>query len=209
MNSVLESRNPRRPQHRSQVRKGWWKVIARFKKRQKNPTMQIHYFAELFTLFKMFWIITGQSRDCKDLKLFVLWILTVPTGRPTDLRVAAVQPDSISYVWDAPPCGQRNGEILGYSNILNPANDAEGMSFVGKSLSPEVTVQQLTPCTVYNFSVAALTVIGDGPSDWITATTETASECKKREASMVHCFWPIELVPYAYGFVIIVLILRA
>ena len=93
-------------------------------------------------------------------------LLTVPSSPPEKLTVTEVSTRYISYSWDQPPCGQRNGIIQQYSYSIAPGGE-------GSTTESTVTVLDLNPCTEYNFTLFAETSVGKGPAGSISKTTET------------------------------------
>lgn len=78
---------------------------------------------------------------------------------------------SLTLAWMAPPPERRNGLIIGYS--INVTNTDTGVSMLLSSTRESITVSQLSPYTSYLCSVAAQTIVGQGPyTSPITVTTD-------------------------------------
>ncbi len=82
-----------------------------------------------------------------------------------------VVPQSISYSWENPECGKRNGEIVTYTFEIT--NDRTNDNINDKTTDSIVTINNLTPYVTYTFKVAALNTAGMGPfSEIVTRTAE-------------------------------------
>ena len=134
---------------------------------------------------------------CYWIKLLVtltLFLLPAPTGAPTVVSGDAITSNEleytgtvfaksrISYFWSPPTCGERNGEITGYTYslrrrviIAGPPLDMEynnvftnGTRNVPRGI---VHFHNLAPDVDYTFEIAAHNAIGVGPM--FTANTHT------------------------------------
>ena len=89
---------------------------------------------------------------------------SVPTAPPENLRVTSVGTDYISYSWEQPPCGQRNGVIREYAYSISSGGE-------GVINGNSVMIYPLDPCTEYAFAVSAVTSMGAGPQGSVSETT--------------------------------------
>ncbi|XP_072041080.1 netrin receptor unc-40-like [Amphiura filiformis] len=96
-----------------------------------------------------------------------------PSGSPPNIT-ATVQSDSIaSFSWNPIPCGQRNGNIIGYDYLLQIKGD--GQLRTGTSTATYVNFADLAlQCVTYEFRVAASTSGGTGTSGNLEFTLELA-----------------------------------
>ena len=129
----------------------------------------------------------------KCLKKLVCWLyaisfnkLTAPSAPPDNLRVTSVGTDYISYSWEQPPCGHRNGVIREYAYSI--LSGGEGI-VNGNS----VMIYPLDPCTQYTFAVSAVTSMGAGPQGSVSEITgpEGKSVCslKIRRFQVIRWFY--------------------
>ncbi len=87
--------------------------------------------------------------------------------------VTSVSTNSASFSWDEVPCGERRGNIIQYQCRLEntaDSNDNAQMNVLDKM----VEFKELRPCTTYNFTVAAVTMIGVGPMNRAQQVTTDA-----------------------------------
>ena len=98
------------------------------------------------------------------------FIHTVPAFAPIGLSVTSQTSSSLTLAWMAPPLERQNGLIIGYS--VNVTNSDTGASTLLSSTGNSIIVGQLSPYTSYLCSVAAQTIVGQGPyTSPITVTT--------------------------------------
>ena len=96
---------------------------------------------------------------------------TAPTSAPVGLNIISQSSISLTLAWMAPPLERQNGLITGYS--INVTNSDTGVSMLLSSTGNSITVGQLSPYTSYLCSVAAQTIVGQGPyTSPITVTTD-------------------------------------
>ena len=89
---------------------------------------------------------------------------------PIGLSVTSQTSNSLTLAWMAPPPERQNGLITGYS--INVTNTDTGASVFLSSTGNSITIGQLSPYTSYLCSVAAQTIVGQGPyTSPITVTT--------------------------------------
>ena len=90
-----------------------------------------------------------------------------------DLQVAAVNGTSVFLTWSPPLVPY--GNIVSYTILVEEGLVGGNVSVILVNSSSAV-VTNLLPFTYYNFSVAASTRIGTGPSDVISTKTPQASK---------------------------------
>ncbi|XP_033112053.1 receptor-type tyrosine-protein phosphatase delta-like, partial [Anneissia japonica] len=75
-----------------------------------------------------------------------------PTGKPLAVSNPDSQPTKLSFTWQPPECGKRNGPITKYKSRL------KNSSYSNTEQMPElsVTFSSLLPCTEYIFQVRAV-----------------------------------------------------
>ena len=69
---------------------------------------------------------------------------------------------SVTFTWLELVCGERNGQINGYSYLL--INEAGAVITKDETASTSVSIAKLTPFTNYSFQVSAKTESGIGPA---------------------------------------------
>lgn len=112
---------------------------------------------------------------------------TAPALAPIGLRVISQTSSSLTLAWMAPPLERQNGLITGYS--VNVTNTDTGVSMLLSSTgnSNSITVTQLSPYTSYLCSVAAQTIVGQGPyTSPITVTTGEDGKNKLASSSIIN-----------------------
>ena len=99
------------------------------------------------------------------LKLQILsFPLPAPSRPPSNLAVTDFGEDYIAYAWNQPPCGHRNGAIQQYHYSITSGKE-------GSTTALSETVRNLYPGTSHNFTVSAVTSMGEGPKDFILQAT--------------------------------------
>ena len=78
---------------------------------------------------------------------------------------------ALQLSWDPPEEDKRNGEITGYQVECNGT-----MPIAVPANTTSITVEHLTPSTMYTCSVSASNVAGNGPKAYVTATTEKGKQ---------------------------------
>lgn len=84
-----------------------------------------------------------------------------PSGSPLNLLALPTSSRSVIVTWDPPPVSQRNGEIVSYT--INVTGHESGEEFQLNLSAANLTLSSLRPYFTYSFTVAASTVIGEGP----------------------------------------------
>ena len=90
-----------------------------------------------------------------------LCIYLVPTGPPRNCRATSILSRSFTLSWDMPVRSSQNGNILRY-NITCYINDVLSVSVT--SVQTTLSLSGLTPFTEYICKIAAINVVGQGPT---------------------------------------------
>ena len=90
----------------------------------------------------------------------VYTIIPAPTAAPAYVSVSEVHSSSITLQWGAVDCIHRNGNITGYSVLLNW--DGDEVSVVPFANVEQATITGLSLSTVYSVFVAAVNYAGTG-----------------------------------------------
>ena len=106
----------------------------------------------------------------------------VPADPPTNLQVVILNATSVDLGWSPPLVPY--GVIVSYTIQVEPllvggANTTTTTTttiIVSALTGTNYTVENLSPYTLYNFSVAASTRVGTGPSDSVSAQTPQSSK---------------------------------
>ena len=101
----------------------------------------------------------------------------VPSGYPRNIEVTVSSPYSMTIRWQPPLLQHRNGLITNY--IVNVSVNDQDSAFNNQHVvsAPSLTLQT-QPYTTYMITVAAATVIGQGPfSTEEIVTTPEDCEC--------------------------------
>ena len=104
-------------------------------------------------------------------------IHTVPSGYPRNIEVTVTSPYSLTIEWQPPLLQHRNGLITNY--IVNVSVNDQDSAFNDQHIVRSTSlVLQTQPYTTYMITVAAATVIGQGPfSTEEIVTTPEDCEC--------------------------------
>ncbi|XP_063963146.1 receptor-type tyrosine-protein phosphatase F-like [Lytechinus pictus] len=79
-----------------------------------------------------------------------------PSGPPTNVHSTGTRKRSITFTWDKPDCGYRNGPITSYDVILsNSTGGVVHQSNVSESTTPETEIDGLIPYSNYSIMVRA------------------------------------------------------
>ena len=110
--------------------------------------------------------------------LFLECLILAPTGPPLDVSCTNKSSHSLTFTWQKPECGKRNGPITDYSytllesireethNGIIPAPDGEDCT--------EVIIDSLRPSSTYVFSVKAMNYDMSGEYEEMEASTTRA-----------------------------------
>lgn len=85
-----------------------------------------------------------------------------PSGPPLNLSSAILSSRSVRLTWELPLPEKRNGKITGYTIVIE--NVDTGEKFELSTAERALSVDTLRPYMNYQFSVAASTEVGQGPS---------------------------------------------
>ena len=111
----------------------------------------------------------------------------VPDGPPQSLAAAAVNSSSVYVSWGDVTCADRNGEITGY--LINYISTSESGVAMAQADTSGKIVTSLSACTVYNFRVAAMNIIGTGPfSHAVNTSTKSLGTHNKRFISQLFVY---------------------
>lgn len=98
----------------------------------------------------------------------------MPSGPPRGIDFESTS-QSLSISWQQPECGSRGGAIIGY--IYSLTDTITGVVDNGETQQTNIEKINLVPCSIYEFSIEALTMIGSGPmSDVLIMETEPVGE---------------------------------
>ncbi|XP_041475785.1 fibronectin-like [Lytechinus variegatus] len=79
-----------------------------------------------------------------------------PSGPPTNVHSTGTKKRSITFTWDKPACGYRNGPITSYDVILfDSTGGVVDQRNVSDSTAPEATIDGLNPYSNYSIGVRA------------------------------------------------------
>ena len=114
-------------------------------------------------------------------------VLQVPSGYPTNIMINDTTVErQLSFYWDQPTCGQRNGQVIGYDYAFG-LDIANGNAMYGwtDEQNRVATFTELEHYTVYQFQVRANTSVGAGPfSEIMEVTSPESSKCKNYHNSI-------------------------
>ncbi len=90
---------------------------------------------------------------------------TAPSEAPGNIQETLQGTKNLRFVWDEVTCGSRGGKhTYKYSIDTTPPT-------TGTTETTSVEIDNLLPCTTYEFKVQASTSAGDGPEGSIKAST--------------------------------------
>ncbi len=118
------------------------------------------------------------------LSLSLLVCIAGPDGSPVDIEIITLssQPRSLLVRWGEVPRPLRNGLITQYDVRYEPLEDYNGEIrtrdvIVDESDGREITLIDLEEDTLYNVSIQAFTVVGEGPfSEEFTGRTSEGGQ---------------------------------
>ena len=88
--------------------------------------------------------------------------ILVPSGPPLNCRITKLYSHAVILSWDMPVKASQNGDILSY-NITCYNNDQVIASITSNQTS--ISVPNLEPFTDYVCTIAAINVLGQGPTN--------------------------------------------
>ena len=126
----------------------------------------------LHTFYLFFPII---SQNCCII-IFSNEFISAPTGPPSDVLCTNRSSHSLTFTWQTPKCGNRNGPITNYSyTLLGPINQRTRNGSIPASENyTEVILDNLIPSSTYVFSVKAMNYDMSGEFGKIEASTTRA-----------------------------------
>lgn len=117
-------------------------------------------------------------------RIYSIYLLFVaPTGPPQNIITTVVEGTYLTLSWEPPVSSEQNGIIITYHIKVTAEDEVILDNFTSDAT---YTVSNLEPYNIYQFSVAALTVHGQGPfsSNVAIRTGETG----KRTHAISHFF---------------------
>ena len=75
----------------------------------------------------------------------------------------AINPRTLNLTWRPPLAEDRNGQIFKYTVNLTDIDGGEVTHFLIEELTSSLIIPNLHPHYIYNYSVTALTLTGNGP----------------------------------------------
>ena len=102
-------------------------------------------------------------------------VFAVPSGTPTNVRVAAISSTSIRLTWEPPQPEDQNGVIQAYNITITEVLTGRMMYFREGGMDSTLIVNFLHPYYTYQCSISAET-IGSGPAENISVITHQGGE---------------------------------
>ena len=100
-------------------------------------------------------------------------IHTVPTAAPQHARGSAITSTSIFLSWSPPPLSDQNG-LIEYSIYVDEVDTDTRMQYT--SATTTTTINSLHPYYTYRCSVAAYTIVGEGPQNQPPVNIQTPED---------------------------------
>ncbi|XP_022089248.1 receptor-type tyrosine-protein phosphatase F-like isoform X2 [Acanthaster planci] len=99
---------------------------------------------------------------------------TAPSGPPSNVSLSNFTLNTLSFAWDLPLCGQRNGNITHYRyNLTGIASRQTEQANISQA---SIEFMGLVPFTPYVLTVFAINIFGSGPVATIAVQTGAPSE---------------------------------
>ena len=86
----------------------------------------------------------------------IFFFLAAPSSYPMNISTVTILSTSFTLVWLPPPLTQQNGIITGYKISLEETKTKILTAYF--TIATNITISSLNPFSVYNCSVAAITV---------------------------------------------------
>ena len=86
----------------------------------------------------------------------------VPSSAPSNLIVSSITSTGVVFSWSNLPLSSQNGIITGYIVNLVEISSGNAWNYTSNTTSLSL-LAVLSPHTAYKFTIAAQTVIGNGP----------------------------------------------
>ncbi|XP_019848636.1 PREDICTED: phosphatidylinositol phosphatase PTPRQ-like [Amphimedon queenslandica] len=117
--------------------------------------------------------------------IIIITAQDVPSSPPIDIITSSITSTAATIHWSPPSPSERNGIIVGYNITIE-----DSLSDIGQdvlySLRPILTINFLEPYTVYQYSIAAVTTVGQGPySTFLSFQTNEAAPSEAPESLSV------------------------
>ena len=90
-------------------------------------------------------------------------IFSAPSGPPLNVVGEALDSRTLHLTWLPPEIEERNGQIVQYVVNLTSVEKGDTKQFHTEDYRSSMTISKLHPYYVYNYTVTAVTVVGDGP----------------------------------------------
>ena len=104
------------------------------------------------------------------------YFFLVPSGSPTNVESDPSVAKQLSFTWNPPTCGFRNGELTNYEYAFGLDIDEPHYGSTEPD-NPMINFANLEHFTKYQYKVRAKTSVGAGPySDVITTSTAESSK---------------------------------
>ena len=105
-----------------------------------------------------------------------------PIGPPLNFQITVEGPRDLTFSWDPPAEGLRNGVVISYQLSCHPQPNGLPRTFnqseLNNGVGVEVRLSGFAPSTTYNCSVIATTRAGDDSTVSAVATTEDDCKCE-------------------------------
>ena len=101
-------------------------------------------------------------------------ISAAPGDSPSNIMGTALNSTHVYLMWNPPPSDEVNGMIQGYR--ISIAELETGDVFQNTTSYNETIIGALHPHYYYNFSIAAFTIAGYGPTNFVVVKTHEAGK---------------------------------
>ena len=96
----------------------------------------------------------------------------VPSDSPSNTTGVALNSTHVYLSWDPPPPDEINGVIQGYRINITELDTGDMLQHTAEDSN--ATIGSLHPHYTYNFTIAAFTLIGNGPTTYVVIRTAEA-----------------------------------
>ena len=112
---------------------------------------------------------------------------TVPNAPPEMFNASSIDPNSVNLEWSPPSPGMENGIILYYNVTLTEQETGATSQYT--SVNNYIMISSLHPYYTYVVMVAAVTVVGSGPTNVLTIKMpEDGKQSLKRKLVAIYLF---------------------
>lgn len=109
---------------------------------------------------------------CRNYSQLVHCIFVVPSAPPQNITSEVINSTVILIFWNPPPLVNQNGIITSYQVMITNLNKTNSSAITINTNTTSYVAMGLQINTLYNFEVAAMTIIGLGPfSDPVSSQT--------------------------------------